>query len=214
MPILQAIQITKKFGEVQVFSAVNLEISDHEIVALTGSNGAGKSTLLMCLGGLLRLNEGEVQVCGKDLYRQEGETRQDLAYVPDVPRFYTELTAWEHLYFMAQAHHAGEGFEARAGQLLRRYGLWEYRNLYPHHYSRGMSLKLGLLLALIRPFKVLLLDEPTSALDVESKAQLLSHLQDLRSEGAGILMTTHEPAVVEQVADRRILLEKGRLRNV
>lgn len=214
MPILKTIELCKKFGEFHIFSSVNLEISSNEIIVLTGSNGAGKSTLLMCLCGLLRATSGEVMVSGKDLYRQERETRRDLAYVPDVPRFYTELTAWEHLYFMAQAHHAGEGFEERAELLLKRYGLWEFRNLYPHLYSRGMSLKLGLVLALIRPFKVLLLDEPTSALDMESTQQLLTHLAELRSLGAGILMTTHNPQVVEQLADRRLLLEKGQIFHV
>ncbi len=114
-------------------------------------------------------------MAGHSLVTEESEAYRALAYVPDVPIFYHELTAWEHLQFIALAHKWDTGFEKRAEDLLRAFGLWEARNLYPHAYSRGMRLKLGLLLALIRPFQVLLLDEPASALDAEVRTSLPIH---------------------------------------
>ena len=179
--------------------------------ALTGPNGAGKTTLLLCLSGLLRPSRGEVKVEGFDLYRDERQAKQRLAFVPDVPRFYQELTAWEHLRFVALAHEAGEGFERRANDLLREFDLYEARDLYPHHFSRGMRLKLGLLLALIRPFKVLLLDEPTSALDPDSAALLVRKLHQLRYDGAAILYSTHNPELIGQAADRQLHLATGQV---
>ena len=110
------------------------------------------------------------------------------------------------------AHNAAEGFEHRAEQLLKEFGLWEVRDLFPHYYSRGMSLKLGMLFVLIRPFKVLLLDEPTSALDAESSRLFIQRLSDLRHQGASILLSTHDPDLKHGLADRVFFLDKGQLK--
>jgi ABC-2 type transport system ATP-binding protein len=184
-----------------------------EIAVLVGPNGAGKTTLLLCLSGLLRPTTGVITVDGHDLYEDERDAKRQLAFVPDVPRFYTELTAWEHLYFIAQAHEVGVDFNQMAETLLREFGLWDARNLYPHHYSRGMRLKLGLLIALIRPFKVLLLDEPTSALDVESVGLLVGRLKDLRQSGASILLSSHDPSIARELADRTLKIKNGHIEN-
>jgi ABC-2 type transport system ATP-binding protein len=208
-PLLHATRLSRSYGKFQALAPLDLVLQPGEITAITGPNGAGKTTLLLCLSGLLRPTQGEVKVEGFDLYRQERPAKQRLAFVPDVPRFYQELTAWEHLRFIALAHAAGEGFELRAETLLREFGLWEARDLYPHHYSRGMRLKLGLLLALIRPFKVLLLDEPTSALDPDSTALLQERLSRLRMDDLAVLLSTHSPDLAERLADRRLHLTGG-----
>jgi ABC-2 type transport system ATP-binding protein len=119
------------------------------------------------------------------------EARRRLAFVPDVPRFYIELTAWEHLKFIALAYHVEKDFEQRGKAILSELGLWDARDLYPHNYSRGMRSKLGLALALIRPFQVLILDEPTSALDPQAVEYLIDKLNALRDAGAAILLSSH-----------------------
>lgn len=209
--LLQAINLSHFYGTYQALAPLEMTLESGEIAVLEGPNGSGKSTLLLCLSGLLRSTTGEIRVCSYDLYSQEQEAKRCLAFVPDVPRFYTELTAWEHLRFIAQAHEAGEGFEGRAEALMKEFGLWEARDLFPHHYSRGMSLKLGLLLALIRPFKVLLLDEPTSALDADSVRLLIRYLQYYRHQGFSILITTHDPDFKNGLADQAYALKGGML---
>jgi ABC-2 type transport system ATP-binding protein len=187
----------------------DLTLRSGEIAVLSGPNGAGKTTLLLCLSGLLRPTTGNIIVDGHDLYTEEKEAKRQLAFVPDVPRFYTELTAWEHLYFIALAHQVGDGFAQRAERLLHEFGLWDARDLYPHNYSRGMRLKLGLLVAFIRPFKVLLLDEPTSALDVESARLLVERLKELRQRGTSILLSSHDPNLANNLADRTLRIQDG-----
>lgn len=208
---LEAVDLSHKYGSFTAVAPLNLSIADGELVVVEGPNGSGKSTLLLCLSGLLHPTTGSVTVAGYDLFRQEQDARRALAFVPDVPRFYVELTAWEHLRFLALAHDAGHGFEPRAEALLKEFGLWEARHTFPHLYSRGMSLKLGVLFALIRPFQVLLLDEPTSAMDWESSQLLIQHLIKLRSEGVAILLTTHNPEIKSGLADRVYHMENGRL---
>lgn len=156
-------------------------------------------------------SSGTVTVAGFDLYRDEVEVRRRLVYVPDVPKFYVELTAWEHLKFIALAHGAGREFENRAEEVMRSLDLWEARDLFPHHYSRGMRLKLGLALALIRPFTVMLLDEPTSALDADGMQVLTAELKRLRNQGAAILLTTHNPQIIQDLGDRRLTIRHGEI---
>ncbi len=211
MSVLHAINLSHSYGTFQALVPTDLSINGGEIIVLEGPNGSGKSTLMLCLSGLIRPSTGEIWVDGHDLFADEREAKRSLAFVPDVPRFYVEMTAWEHLRFLALAHDATEGFENHAEQLLKEFGLWEARNLLPYHYSRGMSLKLGLIFALIRPFKILLLDEPSSALDAKSSKQLIHHLSDLRHQGASVLLSTHDPNLKLGLADRVYFLEEGHL---
>jgi ABC-2 type transport system ATP-binding protein len=210
-PALEVRQLSRFYGGYCALAETSFTISPREIVVLTGPNGAGKSTLLLCLGGLLLPSSGTIQVGGHDLYDDEVEAKKRLAFVPDVPRFYTELTAWEHLKFLALAYHAADGFERRAKELLGELNLWEARDLYPHNYSRGMRLKLGLALALIHPFQVLLLDEPTSALDPEAVAYVKDKLHDLCAQGAAILLSSHNPEIISELGARHWVMDKGLL---
>jgi ABC-2 type transport system ATP-binding protein len=206
---LRTSELSRSYKKFQALMPTDLTLRSGEIAVLSGPNGAGKTTLLLCLSGLLRPTTGNIIVDGHDLYTEEKEAKRQLAFVPDVPRFYTELTAWEHLYFIALAHQVGDGFAQRAERLLHEFGLWDARDLYPHNYSRGMRLKLGLLVAFIRPFKVLLLDEPTSALDVESARLLVERLKELRQRGTSILLSSHDPNLANNLADRTLRIQDG-----
>lgn len=199
--VLQAHDVSHSYGTFKVLAPTDLELQTGEITILSGPNGAGKSTLLLCLSGILKPTTGEVIVAGYNIYSQERDPKRCLAFVADIPRFYTELTAWEHLRFMALAHNAMEDFDVCAEELMREFNLWEARDLFPHNYSRGMRLKLGLSLALIRPFKVLFLDEPTSALDLESIEFLVNRFCELRDQGASILLSTHDADLGKGFAD-------------
>ena len=208
-PLLQTLDLSRSFGEFQAVNPLNIKIYPGETIILTGPNGAGKTTLLCCLSGLLRPTKGNVLVEGFDLYRDEVAAKQRLAFVPDVPRFYLELTTWEHMHFISLAFGVEQGWEARAENVLREFGLWQSRDMFPHNLSRGMRLKLGLSLALIRPFKVIILDEPTSALDPESVKVLLEKLRSLRESGCAILLSSHDLSVLEVLDATRWQMERG-----
>lgn len=203
--------LSKKYKSFTVLTSISFNLNAGEIAILAGPNGSGKTTLLSCISGLIQPTEGEVLVEGFDLYRDEEEAHRRLMFVPDVPRFYLELTAWEHLKFVAMANHAAQDFDQRAESLMKKFGLWESKDLFPHNFSRGMRLKLGLVLALIRPFKVLLLDEPTSALDSESVSTLCAELEQIRSRGAAILLSTHDSGLSQQLGNRVLKLSHGQL---
>ena len=209
--LLQVTGLCRFFGEFQAIKPIDFEIEAGEIVILTGPNGAGKTTLLSCTAGIMRPSRGKILIDGFDLYRQEVLAKQRLAYVPDVPRFYPNLTGWEHLQFISLAFGVASGWERRAEDILRQFGMWESRDLYPHNLSRGMQLKLGISLALVRPFKVLLMDEPTSALDLESALAFQQKLVGLRMNGCAVLLTSHDLGLVDMLGAKRWWMQAGQL---
>ena len=111
--LLEARQLSRNYGAFHAMYETDFALTSGKIVVLTGVNGAGKTTLLRTLSGLLRPSSGTVIVEGFNLYREERQAKQRLAFVPDVPRFYTELTAWEHLQFFARAFNSPDNFEVK-----------------------------------------------------------------------------------------------------
>jgi ABC-2 type transport system ATP-binding protein len=209
--VLEVNNISYSYGSYQALQDASFTLKQGETFVIVGPNGAGKTTLMLCLSGLLHPASGEVLVDGVDIYHHERAAKRKLAFLPDVPRFYQELTAWEHLLFISLAHGVQEEFEEHAERLLKEFGLSETKDMYPHAFSRGMRLKLGIILCLIRPFHVLLLDEPTSALDPSGKAVLSRMLRDRTSSGAGIVITTHDMAFAREVGSRTVEMHRGRL---
>jgi ABC-2 type transport system ATP-binding protein len=202
-------ELSKKYDSFLALVPTSFQLNAGKIATLAGPNGSGKTTFLSCLSGLVRPSSGTVTVDGFDLYKNEVEFHRRLVFVPDVPRFYLELTAWEHLQFIAMANGVMEDFDQRAKILLEKLDLWEARDLFPHNFSRGMRLKMGLALALIRPFSVILLDEPTSALDMAGVELLINELHHLREQGVTILLSTHDEALMTQLGDYHLRIHHG-----
>ncbi|MCJ7568739.1 MAG: ABC transporter ATP-binding protein [Anaerolineales bacterium] len=210
-PALEVQNISYKYGTYQALQDTSFTVKKGEIVLVSGPNGAGKTTLMLCLSGLMLPRSGKVIVDGYDLYQRERSAKRRLSFLPDFPHFYQELTTWEHIRFIALAHSVEQGFEERADSLLGEFDLLEARDLYPHALSRGMRLKLGIILCLIRPFSVLLMDEPTSALDPEGTVVLCETLSDLSADGAAILITTHDLSLASVLGGRMVRMQRGHI---
>ncbi|MEN8173492.1 MAG: ABC transporter ATP-binding protein, partial [Chloroflexota bacterium] len=208
-PALEANNISYQYGSYQAVQETSFKVNKGEIIVITGSNGAGKTTLLGCLSGLLLPTSGKVFVDGYDLYQRECSAKRRLSYLPDYPHFYQELTAWEHIQFIAQAHSVGDGFEKQANALLNEFDLTATRDMYPHTLSRGMRLKLGIILSLIRPFSVLLMDEPTSTLDPVGTEILCKKLGEFSADGAAIIFTTHDLSLANVLGGRSVQMQRG-----
>ncbi|MDI3317613.1 MAG: ABC transporter ATP-binding protein [Bacillota bacterium] len=228
--LLDAEGLTYAYGEYRAVDGASFAIRPGELVALVGRNGAGKSTLLECLAGWRRPERGRVRLLGTPVGEEEVRHRSAVLLVPDTPPFYEQLTAWEHLAFVAQLRRrpAAE-WQPEAERLLRRFTLWEQRNGYPYAFSRGMRTKLAVAVALVARPQVLLLDEPFGPLDPISAADLWQELTAFATGGAerepdrepeqehragggrtAVLLSSHRlPPEVEP--DRILVLEQGRL---
>ncbi len=205
--LLSVANLNYTYGSAQVLYDVSFEVGPGELVILAGRNGAGKSTLLRCIAGWTKPSRGEILISGMPIEKSERDARRWLMLVPDTPVFYDQLTAWEHLSFLARAYRLHD-WEAQADQLLRHYGLSTQRNAYPFTFSRGMQYKLGLSLALLVEPELLLLDEPFGPLDALSASQLWSDLETYRDAGISVLLSSHQlPS--EARPDRFILMDEG-----
>ena len=201
--LLNVDAISFSYAKEPIWNNVSFSIKPGEIAFLFGSNGAGKSTLLKCLAGWLRPSSGKID------FAYEGE-RGSLMLVTDVPAFYDDLTAQEHVSLLLKSGEFG-GREAYVDDLLEEIGLGRYLNQYPSTYSRGMRLKLALVLALtVRP-KLLLLDEPYGALDAEASAILDREIVRLCEEGSSVIASCHSrsPGISPDIA---FVLEEGGIR--
>lgn len=204
--------VRKTYGKVVALDEFNLDIAAGECVVLIGHNGSGKTTAVRIAAGQLKPTAGHATVLGSDVHRGRDtqRARAQLAFVPDSPVLYPDLTVAEHLQLVGIAHGATEGLDDRGEALLREFDLTERRGFLPSHLSRGMRQKAQLACTLVRPFKVLLLDEPIVGLDPPSQAILRTNLFNVKRAGAAVLLTTHQLGFAAGLANRAVVLSDGR----
>lgn len=204
--------LTRYFGDQPALVDMDLDVAPGEAVALLGANGSGKTTALRCIAGQLTPSAGTVAVAGGDPGREpDGETvRRRLAFVPDTPVFYRELTVAEHLRLVAAAFDDADGAD-RGETVLGELGLTDRLSARPHELSSGQRQKVLLACTHARPFSILLLDEPVLRLDPGSQAWLHARLRAHRDAGTTVVLTTHQPAFATGLARRAVCLEDGRI---
>jgi len=198
--------VTKTFGAQTALDGVGLTVASGERVALLGHNGAGKSTLMKIVLGLIPADGGTIDVLG----HKPGSpaARAQVAYLPENAAFHPALTGEEQiaLYLRLRGEPA-----RKARQLLDRVGLGDAAVRRIGTYSKGMRQRVGLAQALIGEPRLLVLDEPTSGLDPVSRREFYEILDDLASQGAAILLSSHALTEVEARTDRIVILSQGRV---
>ena len=209
-PLLDVYDLGFGYGSTRVWDHADLTLYAGDIGFLVGPNGAGKTTLLKCLAGWMRPSGGSIQLLGEAFTGSAQHLRGQVAFVPDVPAFYDDMTAREHLTFVLAARGAGSRERAKADELLEAFGLERFADAYPSSYSRGMRQKLACVLAFIAHPRLLIMDEVTGPLDTPSRELLAQHVRRIAREGAAVLLSCHHdlPGVVPDAVYR---LEDGML---
>jgi ABC-2 type transport system ATP-binding protein len=202
----------KRFGSLQAVDGVSFRVEAGEVLALLGPNGAGKTTTLRMLASLLMPSSGRATVCGLDTVAQPDEVRRTLGLLTEHHGLYTRMRADEYLRFFGRAYGLPEPeIRRRADELLRGLDLAESRHRRLGEYSKGMRQKLALARALLHDPSVLLLDEPTSAMDPASARLVRDAILTLRGGARAIVVSTHNLAEAEMLADRIAIIRQGRL---
>jgi ABC-type multidrug transport system ATPase subunit len=173
---------------------------------ILGENGAGKSTLLRIMAGLLKPTRGSVTMLGATDLR---EVAARVGYMGHAPLLYDELNAMENLRYFAGLY--GIVDDARCQAAIRLVGLDPELKRGVGQYSQGMRQRISLARAIVHDPELLLLDEPFSNVDVQSAREMARLLGNMRNDGKTIFVVTHQPAVLEAVADESLLLSAGLL---
>ena len=204
-PVLLLDAVGKRFGDVDVLRAVNLEVARGEFLGLIGPNGAGKSTLLRILTGLHQRTSGVCRVFGLDPTQRALEIRQRCSYLPGETSVYQEMTGAQFLQF-AQSFHAASD-SARERRLAELFALPLQKRV--RSYSAGMKQKLAVLAALSVEADLYLLDEPDRALDATMRMELRAVLVSMREQHKTIVLSSHHLEELSALASRLVFLRKG-----
>jgi ABC-type multidrug transport system ATPase subunit len=198
--------LTKRFGKVTALDDLGFEVGQGQTVALWGPNGAGKTTVLRCMLGLLPF-QGTMHVLGRPCGPRGRASRQQIGYVPQEVRLHADQSVRDTVRFYARLRRVSA---VRADQLIDDWGLRDVERRPVRHLSGGMKQKLALVVALLSDPPVLLLDEPTSNLDAPTRAEFGDLLEGLKAAGKTMLFCTHRQSEVWKLADRVIVLQRGR----
>lgn len=208
--IIEAQKLVKAFGFLPVLRGLDLKIQRGEFVALLGANGSGKSTFLRLLTGLTRPTAGLLTIGGWRLPEEAEAVRGQIGLVSHRSLLYENLTARENLLFYGRLYNlSNTDLDNRIQELLARVGLSKRANDLTRTFSRGMQQRLSIARALLHDPDVLLFDEPHTGLDQNATATLDELLQDARSGGRTVIMTTHQFDKALALADRVVILSRG-----
>ena len=215
--VIRIESVTKAFGELEVLRGIDLEVSEHEAVAVIGASGSGKSTLLRCVDLLEEIDDGDVYLDGEvitDPSVDQVSVRRRLGMVFQAYNLFPHLTALENVMLGSTRAHGTDKAEAdsRARELLERFGLGDRADEKPDRLSGGQQQRVAIVRALVANPRALLLDEVTSALDPELVGEVLEAVRELKEEvGVTMLIATHEMGFAREVADRIAFLHQGEI---
>jgi ABC-2 type transport system ATP-binding protein len=213
MNVLEIRNLTKKFSDFIAVDHMSLSVKEGEIFGFLGSNGAGKSTTIKHIIGLMEPKQGTVTINGK-LFRENPEAyRASFTFIPETPVLYEELTLEEHLKLTAMAYGVEKHiYEERAAKLLKEFRMGNRLKWFPSHFSKGMKQKVMIMCAFLVQPSLYIVDEPFVGLDPLGIQSLLQLMENMKHNGAGILMSTHILATAERYCDSFVILHHGQVR--
>lgn len=203
MKAINITNISKSFGSNQVFENLNFYLEKGEIVTITGASGAGKTTFLRCLVGLEKIDSGSIEINGKFLvengtYADKKEQKTILSEIGMVFQNYNlfpNLTSFQNLKIVCDD-------ENKIKNLMKKFDIYEKRDLYPHQLSGGQQQRIAIIRALVKDPKIILFDEPTSALDQENRIGISNLIKELKKQMYSIIVVTHDEKFIELIESR------------
>ncbi len=202
--------VGKRFGKTTALRSVSFSAEPGEFLTIFGHNGAGKSTLLNIIASLICSYDGEVSVFGANLRKADEDTRSSMGFLSHDSFLYSDLTAYENLLFYARLYGIPAPSDV-ASKMLVKIGLEAKSFTVVRDLSRGMKQRLSLGRAFLHGPRLLLLDEPYTGLDETACANLNTMLSEFTDGGGSVLMTTHDVDRGYRVADRVMVLDRGRI---
>lgn len=212
---LEIRNLTGGYTGVPVIKDINLTIDPGQALGLIGLNGAGKSTTIKHILGLLRPQKGTITLNGKSLFKEPTSFKRQLAYIPETPILYPELTLKEHLELTMLSYQLDpKQAWPRAHKLLQMFRLDNKLDWLPVHFSKGMKQKVMIVSAFLADSSLLVIDEPFTGLDPLAVANLIALIKSSLQKDKMVLMTTHVLADVQQAISNYAVLNNGTIETI
>jgi len=209
---IELVEVTRTFGKKVAVHQLTLTVHRGELFAFLGPNGAGKTTTIKMICGLLRPSAGCIRVCGYDVQKQADQARLCVSYVPDNPYLYDKLTGREFFELVLDLY--GVDYQQgrrRIAELAELFELDVYLDDLTETYSHGMKQRVAFAAALLHEAPVLVVDEPTLGLDPFGMRALKNLLRIQTRQGGTVFLSTHSLDLVEALADRIAIVDRGQL---
>ncbi len=215
-PVLEISNLRKSFGEEVVLQNISLSVPVHTATVFIGASGSGKSTLLRCINLLDGIDDGVIKLDGEDITDptvKSDQVRRKLGMVFQAFNLFPHMTVRQNITLAPIQVHglSKDEANARADELLVRFGLKEKADQYPDRLSGGQQQRVAIIRSIALRPRLLLLDEITSALDPVLVNEVLSTVRDLKNDGMTMVLATHEMGFAKQVADEVCYLESGQI---
>lgn len=209
--MIEAKDLTRRYGDFTAVREVSFTVADGEILGILGPNGAGKTTTIRMITGFLPPSAGQVTVNGYDLIEEPDKAKQELGYLPENVALYNEMRVHEYLAFRGRLHGMKRAAAGEAiSEILRRCLLSDVEGQIIGTLSKGYRQRVGLAAAILHGPRVLVLDEPTVGLDPKQIIAIRELIRELGQDRT-LLLSTHILPEVEQLCDRVLIIDRGRL---
>jgi ABC-2 type transport system ATP-binding protein len=211
VPILEVKSLKKRFGDSIAVDDISFDIQPGEILGLLGPNGAGKTTTIQMLLGLVTPTAGSIRMFGLDLAMHREQILQQVNFSSTYISMPYSLTIEENLWVVAKLYGMTD-IARRIGEVLKKVEMEDSRTKVTRRLSSGQMTRLALAKAILTEPKILFLDEPTASLDPDIAHKIRALLQEVRkSSGLSVLYTSHNMKEMEEMSDRIIFLQKGKI---
>lgn len=210
--MIEAIKITKYFGDKAVLNDVSFSVRSGEICGYIGPNGAGKTTTIKILTGIIKPSSGFAYIDGISVTENSNAVKKIIGYVPESGAVFETLTPIEFLTFIGRIYQMKDSIiEKKISELMEIFEIYEYKNEPMLSFSKGMKQKVILISALMHDPKVLLLDEPLNGLDANSIQIFKEIIKKLAENGRTIFYSSHLLDVIEKICDKLIIINHGKI---
>jgi ABC-2 type transport system ATP-binding protein len=206
-PIIAVDNLTKSYGDVQALRGVSFSVQEGEVFGLLGPNGAGKTSTVEILEGMRPADSGRATVCGLDPHASGNQLKEMIGAVLQSTALPDKIRVSEALNMFASFYKRHRD----VGQLLQRFGLEEKRNAFYSSLSGGQKQRLALAMSLVNEPRVVFLDEPTAGLDPQVRREIYAIIEELKTGGTTLLLTTHYIEEAERLCDRVAIVDHGRV---
>ena len=203
--VIQIENLEKHFGLTKAVNGVSFEVKKGESFGFLGPNGAGKTTTIRCLMDFIRPSKGSITIFGLDAHKESVKLKQKIGYLPGNVKLYSKWTGYEHFSFVQDLRGKSKNLDELVQKLNYDPSI-KFGNL-----SSGNKQKLGLILALMNEPELLVMDEPTVGLDPLLQNAIYQIINELKSNGTTVLISSHNLPEVEKICDRAGIIKQGKM---